>query len=925
MSRKLLLLGLVLIVVAAIITGYFIVRKKSISISNPIGCIPVDAALILQINDFSSFGEELFVKNNIFKDLESLKPFDKLSDEVLWIDSLAKGNTILSEILLNSIIYMSGHYIGGKKVDYLFVQVSKTEVAPKNVIDVLEKITGQDIQSSVRKYEGKSIYIVKRTNSGEPANLYLSFVDGNTYISKSVILVENAIRQLSLSTSLLNDTEFVSISSTTGKNKNANLFIDLRKFTSYLSTIASNSFSAKLKNTKNFGGWAELDLNTNKNQIMLNGFVAANKNENSFLGIMDSNEPVGFSIDMVLPSTVSAFITLGAKDMALMQEKFKQYLSATGKFSARDNRLKEIDSRYDLRLDEIFTSLIDNELTFAQSGYDQASNNNPASYVILKCKSGSQAERTLNSVTEKLSQARGLSLDKLKASYSIDSDTKFPIVQLPVDDVTGLLFGSLFSIPGENYYTFLGNYLIISGSRDALGHFLYSNVLSRTLSTNAAYKKFSNNIDQESYFLFYTNLSRSAGVFRKYLNRHIIEAWEENYDKLQKIQSLGVQLTEVSNMTYYNLLLQYIDDAKGKPQTIWESLLDTSFTFKPLLVENHNTKQKEIFLQDESKTIYLINKAGRILWKQTIAEAINSDVFQIDYYKNGKLQLLFSTDNYLHLIDRNGNYVERYPIRLRERATAGMALFDYEKNRDYRIMIPCADKQVYAYSKEGNILSGWQFKGSENIITQPLNHFKIGDKDYIVFADNYKTYILDRRGNTRVAVNHFFAHSTNNNLFLDNNGSTEKSFLYTTDTVGSVYKIGFDGSIRTLTINKYSADHFFDLKDVDADGQKDFIILDGTSLSAFKQDKTEIINYTFNNNIESRPIYFRFSYSDRKIGISDPADGKIYLLDNTGDLYKGFPLEGRTLFSIGYLEGKEGEFNLIVGGRNNFLYNYSVQ
>lgn len=85
------------------------------------------------------------------------------------------------------------------------------------------------------------------------------------------------------------------------------------------------------------------------------------------------------------------------------------------------------------------------------------------------------------------------------------------------------------------------------------------------------------------------------------------------------------------------------------------------------------------------------------------------------------------------------------------------------------------------------------------------------------------------------------------------------------------------------------------------------------------------MDFNFPNPISEPPIYFSFSASDRKLGIVDKVDNKIYLLNNTGELYKGFPLDGSTLFSIGYLENTVGQFNLIVGGRNNFLYNYSVQ
>ena len=171
---------------------------------------------------------------------------------------------------------------------------------------------------------------------------------------------------------------------------------------------------------------------------------------------------------------------------------------------------------------------------------------------------------------------------------------------------------------------------------------------------------------------------------------------------------------------------------------------------------NHQTGQNEVFVQDLNNNIYLINQVGRILWKVQLAEPINSEVFQVDYFRNGKLQLMFSTRNALYLIDRNGNHVEKYPVKLRSPATNGVAVFDYDGNREYRIFIACEDKHVYAYNREGNLLDGWEFGQSESEVTQPLNHFRIGDRDFLVFGDRYKTYILDRKGSTRVNVDTYF-------------------------------------------------------------------------------------------------------------------------------------------------------------------------
>ena len=89
--------------------------------------------------------------------------------------------------------------------------------------------------------------------------------------------------------------------------------------------------------------------------------------------------------------------------------------------------------------------------------------------------------------------------------------------------------------------------------------------------------------------------------------------------------------------------------------------MDTTVVIKPTLVVNHNTSEKEIFVQDLANRVYLINGTGRVQWKQAVDGPILGGVHQVDFYKNGKLQYLFNTARKIHLIDRNGNYVERYP------------------------------------------------------------------------------------------------------------------------------------------------------------------------------------------------------------------------------------------------------------------------
>jgi hypothetical protein len=924
LSRRIILFASILILALIIAMGFIFIRKKSTSSSNLISAIPVDASLVIQINEYHNFQNSLFEKNKIWSSLKTIPPFDRIEFTVHFLDSLAVNVPAFSNLLSSGTIYISGHFVGGRKSDFLYIIEQKTGQGLRQLVELIEKISGVEVGKTERKYEGKSIFTLSLNKTEEVNNYYISIIEGNILISKSVILIENAIRQYSLPKSLLNDPGFASVISTAGKNKDANVYIDMSKFTGILSGIAGAEFSRKVKAYENFTGWMELDLNTTEKLIMLNGFVHSEDLQNSFTDLFSDNSPVVISVDKILPASVSTFFSIGAEDLQKLYRQFDLYLQGINKADNRNGRLHEFEKKYGTKPEEVFLSFMDNEITVAHGNITDDPGNAPSNYVLIKCKSGAQTAKIMGALVEKCGSKTGRTFQQLSNVYSIDNDTKFSLVEFPAGDITGLLFGGMFSIGDKNYYTLLGNYLVFGNSRESLGEFLYFNVLSKTLSTNEAYKAFNSNLAQKSYFIAYTNLSRAASFFKTYLHENIIDSWENHFDLFQTLQPMGMQLTEVSNMKYANLVIQSLDEYNGKPQTIWESLLDTTFTSKPQLVENHYTKQKEIFLQDDGNTIYLINKAGRIIWRQKIAETINSKIYQVDYFKNGKLQLMFSSANYLHLLDRNGNYVERYPVRLRSESTAGMSLFDYENNRDYRIFIPCDDNKVYAYSIDGNLISGWQFQGSDYPVQEPVEHFRIGDMDYIVFGDKFGTYILDRRGNTRVSANNIFAKS-NNTYYLDERGTPENSRLVTTDTAGNVVSISFTGTTSITSFGKFSGLHYFDFKDVNADGEKDYIYLDGNTLTVYTQNKSVIFNFSFPNAITNPPIYFSFSATDRKLGVVDSEEKKIYLINNTGQIYKGFPLDGSTLFSIGYLETTVGQFNLIVGGRNNFLYNYSVQ
>lgn len=915
----------VLVLALAGIVAFIVIKGKSTAVSDPLKNIPADVAFLLRINDFSGLSGNTFKNNKVFTTLKNITPFKNLYADIEAIDSLTGINVDVLSVLKKCRLYISSHYIGGRKTEFLFIFENFKGGSDRQVYDIVSEITKQPVKDSERKYEGKSIFTLKVIRKNKPQSFYFSLVEGNLLLSRSVILIENAIRQSSMPASLPGNDEFARILTTAGKNKEVNLFINMRKFNGIISSLANNQYSSSIKEYDNFGGWIGLDLNTAEKQLILNGFISDGGDSESFHKIFYDNEPINLSAEKILPASVSSFLSVGAGNFTKLRERYLLYLQHEGLSENRKNSLAAFKKKYSVDLEESLLTFIDNEITVAWGSSTEEYAGRYSTFILIKCKSGALAKNTMEDLVRKVASGNGKKLSDFVTIHTVDADTKFSITELPEKNITGLLLGKLFSINGRNFYTVLDNYLVFSDSRNALGNFLYNNVLSKTLSTNEAYKAFNSSIAQNSFLICYSNLARSSRVYSKYLRENIIDQWENYSDNLQRIQPFGFQITRVSGMNYCNIASLYLDDLKGRHQTVWESLLDSVVTGKPYLVENHYTGQNEIFLQDMDNNIYLINKAGRIIWKQKITETINSKVYQVDYYKNGKLQLLFSSANYLHLIDRNGNYVDRYPLRLRAGATAGLSLFDYERNRDYRVFIPCNDKKVYAYDIKGNLIDGWGFNGSEYPVTQPVEHFRVMDKDFIVFGDRYSTYILDRKGNTRVTAGRVISKSQNNTYYLDDKGSLDNSHIVTTDTLGNIVYIDFKGGTEYVSIGKFSPEHYFDFKDMNGDNRKDYIFLDGNNLNIYSSDKNEIFNFSFSNDIKKPPVIFTFSSSNRKTGIVDETEKKIYLINKDGTLFKGFPLEGTSLFSIGNLDSIDGIFNLIVGGRNNFLYNYSVK
>ena len=909
------ILSVIIIVVAATIYYFYYYNKKEPTYySTTINAVPLNASLIIECKNFHTLIKNLKNNNEMWKQLTKTSTVKNINNYLKYLDSLINSNTSLKSVLNNNPVFISIHPSGKDSFDNLFLLKLNSSFNETWVNSFFSEQLANKGTINERLYNNTKIYEVVLKNNDR---FYTSVSKGIFIFSFSSFLVEDAIRQLQTDLTLSTDKGFKKILNTSGKNVDANIYINYKAFPKLTFCYFDENVKNLILSLKNFANWTELDVNIKDNALLLNGFTYSNDSENNYLNIFLTQEPQQIKIDKILPSTTSSFILLGIDNFKKYSDDYKKFLSHNNDYNSIDKELQKIKKLSDTDILNLFGSIFEHEACLS---YTENNNN----FVLINIKSKSQAEEELIKFLKKYSKKNKKDYSSLTSTYKIDNDTKFIIYQMPFKNITKLLFGKVFSNVESKYFSFYDNYMILGNTTKSISDFIQANILEKTLKNDVNYKKFSENLSSKSNFYFYSNFEGAKSYWLSFLNSELNKNFKDNHNIFNKFDALAYQLSSSKDMIYSNIFINYNPISTEKPQTVWESHLDSSISIKPFILNNSVDDEKEIFVQDLKNNIYLINKNGRILWKKLIPEKIISNIYQIDYYNNKKVQLVFSSQNYIYIIDRIGNYIDRYPLKLESPATNGISLFDIGNKKNYKIFIGCRNKKVYCYSKNGNIVKEWKFDKTDNYVYSEIQYFRTEKKEYIVFADSLKTYILDLKGNVKAKVSAYFPKSKNNKFIYEPKSSKTKERLITTDNSGIIYYIYFDGKAEHFPVNEFSPLHYFNFWDIDKNGNKEYVFLDKNILSVYEKDKSLIFSYNFTDNNNTRPEIYVFPDKSLKIGVVSKSENKIYLINNDGSVYKGFPLTGRTEFIMGKLDKTKKILNIIVGGNNNFLYNYEV-
>lgn len=886
MRRKAAIFSIIFVSFGLAVSLYFLQKEKGTIMSDPYKSISPGTVALIETIDIQSFFNSITAEKGIFGEAAKIKEFGAFTGKIRFIADQLNGPAF-KKILTGNAALISFHPSEKGKLLPLLSMPVPQDIRLRHLSEMVRtagaKNTGEGSILAIDVLE------VPFHISGGNDTLFISVTTGLLLCTTSREVMKEAIAQTTREEDIRDQPGFSRLLQASGKNEDK-LFIVFSNLPQVLKPLLRTENGSLSEKVGKLADCSGVDIFISENDLLLSGYTEST-DPGQYLYKYKSSKAGIFKTYKILPSATVLFESLLNPDL----KKTEVIGGKAGKLAValRPYIGEEITRAY---IDIREQSVDDNSL------------------VIYELNDRVFAEKVFNDEF-----APEAAADEI-IYFQPDEQIRVPVYRTPFRDFHSAILPGFAGDFDDTWFAFYDNYLVTGSSYLTISRLLYDNLLNKTLANDISFRDFESTLPSISAYLFYSVPSRITNYLAMWLDEDLIQALKSNRASLEKIQAIGFQFVASNEMLYNSLSVRFREEVREESKTEWETLLDTVAAIKPFFFTNHITGAREIFIQDMKNNAYLINAAGRVLWKVPLRERIISSIYMIDAFRNDKYQLLFSGKNYLHLLDRNGNYVERYPVKLRSPATSPLALFDYDNNRNYRILIAGEDKMVYAYDAAGNVVRGWKPFRTNSPVKQEIAWVRVSGKDYLITSDETALYFTDRTGSKRLTLKEPVNRAQNSSIRLLS-GSRPSVVCSSPD--GTIQHIFFDGSVQKKKLKTFSVDHSFDIFDITGDGVGEYIFIDRGILYLYNNNGTELFTREFGSDNLGGPINFVFSASDRRIGVFDIDNNLIYLIDSNGNIMKGFPLRGASMFSIGKLSDRSG-WHLIVGGTDRFLYNYKL-
>ena len=698
MAKKIFFWSLIALFITGISGGYFYLSNSKKPKHDTLLNLPDSCFLVIEIKNYVDFIKKTTQTNLMWEELKKQNIHFFVPQIMMATDSLLNDNKESDSYIHDNKISIA---LYGKPDNPSLIYAFAMKKGFDERWIVLLNNKGFKVKKEIGKKSSLPFYVVEKTENNTKFYAYVK--EDEVLASQEINLLEACLFSRS---QLGMNAEFMKCREASG-NKN-----DLRMYCNRY----TSDYLVKKEIADSYGSpWMEVDIDIRPNELLFNGIIGTDSSD--FLREIAKQNPCEIEFPEFCPQETKSFTFWGFSD-------FNAFYSA------------QVQSQDNYQSAKIYSDLVKNtgeELIHLQIEFEKGETSD---FVQIKMNDRTTGEKII----------RELSDSSFAMSQEEDTDSLYRITDTAA---AGKATAGLFH-QKTKYAFFVDDYLILACEKNTCTKFHEKVKNGVVLSDNENFRRFySGNISEECNFLRYDYLPQTYTP--NYLEKKIKNKIDGFPELFRKFHSSGVQLIAGKNQLIMQGYLLYSPTSNESRQSVWETRLDTGLATQPELVVNHNTGLSEIFAQDISGNIYLISSTGNIIWKKNISGVKKGKVFQVDYFQNNKLQFLFNTKNQIHLIDRNGKDVEGFPLTLKFPATNSINVFDYDNNKDYRIIYCDSLKKINLIKINGKNVDGFQSSVTLNGVSKPAEWHRVASKDYLLLTDTTGyLYAMSRKGETRM-------------------------------------------------------------------------------------------------------------------------------------------------------------------------------
>jgi hypothetical protein len=913
MLKKIISILLLALLLGGGIYFYFHLKKVEVPPNSAIKAIPIDAAFILESRKTLPLWKTISQTSEVWKELLDIPYFNTLNGQLKTVDSIIRENPEIGTMLENQPLFVSAHANGMNRFNFLFVCSVPDEASQSTLSSYLGSLKGNSPADNLQ-YEETTIHCVKI----DEKNAFYYTIDNGIFIASfGPALIKESLRQLESGISLMQNAYFTKILNATGDKVIANILINFQTFTSISSSLFSRNFLPALSSMQDFGQWMELDVTINPDEVIMTGFTNCDSTGSQFLNLFQHQSSQEVKVASVVPSNTAFMICHEFSDYGLFHKNQIQYLGIHNKNRNRAEWISRIAQDYDMNIEKYFYPWINSEVAQIITEPSDSTLKNDT-YVLIEA-------NDINVAINKLSTIADTIAAKKNEKVYDTTYMQHKIYDLNLDNVTGNMLGSSFDGVSKSWFTSVANYVVFANSPNALKTFIYEYEGGNTLEKDSYYKDYIKQyVESESGVYIYNNMALSSVLYAKYLDKSCSADMKKHKSVFNKFHAASIQFSYLQGMFYTNLYFKRNSSFSKKISPLWQIGLDTTLAVHPYWVTDHITHGQYVMAEDKNESVYLINNNGHIEWKKKINGYMQSPIFQVDALKNHKIQYLFNTADNITFLDRKGNDVSGFPVKLKYQATAPLTVLDYDNTKNYKLLLPCDDMKIHEYDINGKPVQGWIVLKTKETVKCPARYLQVDKKDYIIFIDDAgMVYALDRKGSERLNLNNRMP-SHIKDFYILQGKSLSDSYIMAADTLGTVFKLSLSGELTTLQYVKgNNTSTYFVPGPVDSSGKQEMIFINGNNLSAYTADKKELFRAKLKDTPNDAPLLFVYPDHTLRLGTIDKKNERIYLWDNSGNLCPGFPLFGSECFGIADMKN-DGALHLVTGADNK-IYVYRLQ